>query len=272
MKNPAVSMLLGIFLLGAVSLLFVAKNANERLDKDLRMTKSNADSLLKVAGSFDAGIKRVKSQNDSLSVKNEELKKSLEQTGSKLAVKDGEIWRTKKAADETSKKYNDLVSSQKNSEKQIAALKALNDQFGKENKNLMSRFQSLTDDNKQLNDRLLFAIASAKDNILMESTNKRGKLDVKGKKVRKIVATLNLQSEMKNPAFRIFDPNGVPLPDEIGSFDIKRINEKSTNSLSGNSMKIELSYLLSKKIGPGLYKIEMLNENKHLGNLLVRFR
>jgi hypothetical protein len=64
----------------------------------------------------------------------------------------------------------------------------------------------------------------------------------------------------------------VQIPEQNGSFNLKSINETSMNSGWGNSMKIELTYLLSKKIGPGLYKIEMLNENKHVGNLLVRVR
>jgi hypothetical protein len=77
---------------------------------------------------------------------------------------------------------------------------------------------------------------------------------------------------MKSPTFRIFDPNGIQIPEQNGSFDLKSVNETSVNSGSGNSMKIELTYLLSKKIGPGLYKIEMLSENKHIGNFLVRLR
>ena len=272
MKNPAISILLGIFLLGSVSLLFIAKKANNTLDRDLKMIRLNADSLIKINGSFDADLKRMKGQNDSMEIKNDALKKSFTQTNSKLAAKDHELLQIKKVVDETNTKYNDLVSSQKDLEKQMAILKTQNNQLDHENKNLMSKTASLTDDNKQLNDQFLFALVLAKDNILVESTNKRGKLDAKGTKVKKIVAILNIQSEMKNPAFRIFDPNGVPLPDQIGSFNLKSIKEKSSNSLSGNSMKVELTYLLSKKIGPGLYKIEILNENKHVGNLLVRFR
>ncbi|HEV8513052.1 MAG TPA: hypothetical protein VGQ59_07230, partial [Cyclobacteriaceae bacterium] len=168
--------------------------------------------------------------------------------------------------------YNDLVTSQKDMNKEVATLKSMNDQLGKENQTLMSKAALLSDENIKLNDQLQFAMVSSKDNILIETMNKSGKLNLKGKKVRKIVASLNTHGEMKNPTFRIFDPNGVQLSELSGSFGLKKINESSTNSPSDNSMKIELTYLLSKKIGPGLYKIEMLNKNKHIGNLLVRFR
>jgi hypothetical protein len=131
---------------------------------------------------------------------------------------------------------------------------------------------TLGDAGKQLNDQLELARATTKDNILIETVTKSGQLNLKGKKVRKIIASLSMAREMKSPTFRIFDPGGIQLPEQNGSFELKSINEASANSPWGNSMKIELTYLLSKKVGPGLYKIEMLNENKHVGNLLVRFR
>jgi len=74
---------------------------------------------------------------------------------------------------------------------------------------------------------------------------------------------------MKSPGFKIFDPNGATLSDQNGTFKLQL--SKESNSPTG-SMKMELTYLISKKIGPGLYTIEILNENKHMGNLLVRFR
>ena len=165
-----------------------------------------------------------------------------------------------------------MVAAQNDLNKQLATFKALNEQLGQDNKNLLSKNALLSDANQQLTEQLVIAKATAKDNILIESMTKRGKLNLKGKRVRKIVASLSMQSEMKNPTFRVFDPNGTQLSEQYGIFNLKRINETSANSPSVNSIKIELTYLLSKKIGPGLYKIEMLNENKHVGNLLVRFR
>jgi hypothetical protein len=265
-------MLLGVFLLGAVSLIFIAKKANNSLDADLKMTKSNADSLLKVTGSLDEGIKKVKGRNDSLSLKNGELEKSLARTNSKLAAKEGEIQKNKIATDEANKKYDNIVASQKDLNKQLVSLKTLNDQLGQENKNLTSKAATLSEKNNQLNDKLQFAMISTKDNVLIETTSKSGKLNLKGKKVRKIVASMNTHGEMKNPTFKIFDHNGVQLSEQTGSFSVKKSNESSADSPLGNTMKLELTYLPSKKIGPGLYKIEISNENKHIGNLLVRFR
>ncbi|MBI1767048.1 MAG: hypothetical protein HY015_01085 [Bacteroidetes bacterium] len=94
-------------------------------------------------------------------------------------------------------------------------------------------------------------------------------MNIRGKRVRKIITSLNVQSDMKKPSFKIFDSRGIQLPDLFGSFDLK--NVKETSSL-GSITKLELTYSLAKKIGPGIYKIEMLDENKHVGNLMVSFR
>jgi len=93
--------------------------------------------------------------------------------------------------------------------------------------------------------------------------------------VRKIIASLDVYGEMKNPAFRIFDPKGIPLYDQMGSFNFQILNDKQMpgGTLSiPKSTKIELTYSLKKKIGPGIYRIEMLNDNKHAGNILVNLR
>jgi hypothetical protein len=87
--------------------------------------------------------------------------------------------------------------------------------------------------------------------------------------VRKIFASMNIASDLKSPTFKIFDPYGTQLPEQYGLFDIKNTKETSA---SGSTTRLELSYMLSKKIGHGQYKIEILNENKHVGNLLISFR
>ena len=80
MRNPAVSILLAIFLLGSVSLLFVAKNANNGLDEDLKVTKSDLHSLMKIREHLDDEVNKFKSKSDSLALKNGALEKSLNQT------------------------------------------------------------------------------------------------------------------------------------------------------------------------------------------------
>ena len=60
----------------------------------------------------------------------------------------------------------------------------------------------MTADNRQLSDEVAAARLTSKDNILIESMTRNGKLNVKGKRVRKIFASLSVQSEMKSPTFK----------------------------------------------------------------------
>ncbi len=275
MKNPVAtitSAVLAIFLLGAGSLLFVAKKDNNDLFRDLTEARSKTDSLAKTSESLNKDLKIVTVKNDSLASKNGELEKSLSLTHTQLAARERDISKTHKTIEETNKKYNDLLSAQRTWEKESGDLKEANQKLGHENESLKNKIVLLADDNKKLNEQLVTAKTAAKDNILIETMTKSGQLNIKGRRVRKIVASFNVQNEMKSPTFRIYDPSGVPLPEQNGSFDLKSLNEPSANSASGGSMKIEVTYLLSKKIGSGLYRIEILNENKHVGNLLVRFR
>jgi hypothetical protein len=273
MRNPAVSILLTIFLLGSVSLLFIAKKDNSDLYRDLAVTRSNVDSLSKEKELLDNNLKKFIGKNDSLASKTKELEKSNTLTRNRLAAKERDIAKTNKITEETNKKYDDLLSTQKKWEKESTNLNDANAALGRENESLKNKVLLLTDDNIKLNEQLILAKSAAKDNILIEPMTRTGKLNLKGKKVKKIVASISLQNEMKSPTFRIFDPKGIQLSEQNGSFNLKRINETSMNSqVNSNSNKIELTYQVSKKIGPGLYKIEMLNENKHVGNLLIRFR
>src|SRR2546430_2841167 len=102
MKNVT-TIILAAFLVGALSLLFVAKRANTRLDKSLLSTRSQADSLLKQTESLDKSAKKFKGQSDSLAIKNQELQKTVAQSNSRLASKEREIL---KSNNEANKKWN----------------------------------------------------------------------------------------------------------------------------------------------------------------------
>jgi cell division protein FtsB len=264
MKSIVVNVILAMLLLGSGSMIFVAKNTNDNLDRDLIATRSKNDSLSKDKESLGNEVKKLNEKRDSLVSKNVEMNKLLAETTSNLAVRDRQIGRTQKATEEANKKYNALMATNKDLEKQLASLKKANAQLGEDNKSMTSKILLLTDDNKKLNDQLILAKATSKDNVLIETMTKNGTLNLKGKKVKKITASFTMQGKMQSPTFKMFDPNGTQLPDQSGSFDLK--------TSPGDPLKMELTYLLSKRIGPGLYRIEVLNENQHMGNLLVRFR
>ncbi len=270
--KSALNIILSLSLAGAVSLIFIAKDTKDNLDRHLKASLSNEDSLTKKSQSLEKESKKFKSEADSLASKNSEQQKTIGQANSKLFAMGREITNARKSVDEVNKKCVDL---QKDWEKQLAGFKSTSTQLQQDNKGLTDKLTELSETNNELTKELVIAHANSKDNILIQSMKKNGSLNVKGKKVRKIVTSLDVCGDLKNPAFRIFNPNGIPLSDQMGSFDYQTINDKPM--LGGGlsmpkSTKINLTYSLKKKIGPGIYRIEMLNDNKHAGNILVNLR
>src|SRR5689334_1943699 len=98
--KSALNIVLSLFLAGAVSLIFVAKNTKDNLDRHLKASLSKEDSLTNKSQSLEKESKKFKSKSDSLSSKSIDLEKTIEQTNSKLAVMRREISSTRKSVDE----------------------------------------------------------------------------------------------------------------------------------------------------------------------------
>ncbi|MBI1767049.1 MAG: hypothetical protein HY015_01080 [Bacteroidetes bacterium] len=178
MKNSITGIILVLALLGVGGLFFTIRKANT-LKQNLISAESKTDSLRKEAEFLGKDVKIFQGKTDSLTSKNQELEKSFTETNSKLTATQQEVWKNQKAIEESAKKYNELLATQKDWEKQMANLKTANAQLGQENKSLTSKVVLLLDSNKLLNDQLASARLASKDNILIESMTKSGKLNIR---------------------------------------------------------------------------------------------
>jgi len=266
MKNSVVSIILAALLVASGIFLAAARKSNSRLNNGLKDFMAKVDSLKSEGRVLNKQMDSLKLHSDSLSNKSNSLEKSLTQLKVVVAAKDQSYSRLNQSMTEAGKKNNDLLIQQKRLEGEISALKTSNLKLGTENKDITSKLALIQDSNKQLTDELAAAKLSVKDNIQISSLTKNGTLNVKGRKIKRIETSVSLPAETKSLSFKIFDPNGTELSDQIGTFTHKTTNE------NGKSMKLEITYLLSKKIGTGMYRIEILSENKHAGNLLMTFR
>jgi hypothetical protein len=211
---------------------------------------------------------QLKKRSDSLLEKNGALAKSLVQSNWRVSMKEKEVSASHEAADNATKKVDEMVDTKKKDDSQIRNLQSRADQLEREKNELNTKISLLMESNNRLNNLLV----SAKDNILLESFSKNGKLNLKGKKIRKLVATLSMPFELKKPAFKFFDLHGNQLSGQYGTFDFRSSTDANSTFGSGKPTRAELVYSLSKKLGPGTYRIEMLDSSKHIGNLLVSFR
>jgi len=265
----AVGLVVSMFVLGSVSLLYTAYKDNKNLDKSLVVNRRRADSLFTVNDSNLQRLQLLKTKMDSAAAKGNELIKSATQANARLGTMNREIERSQQAKDSANKKIEQLLASQSADGNHWKELKAKNDKLEKEKKDLDSRIMVLSTSNEQLNE----ALRIVKDNILIETFSQNGKLNVKGKRVKKIAATLSVPFELKKPNFKFFDSTGKLLTAEHCSFDFHSLYDASSTFAGGSKpAKVELSYSPLKKMSSGIYKIEMLDGNRHIGNLMVSLR
>jgi len=184
MKN-LLSIVLSAFLLGSISLLYVAKKDNDRFVKDFKVTKSKADSLLTATGTLQNDVTKANRRTDSLAIKNDELGKSLSQITITLTSREKEIRKNNKATQEAAKKYDDLFTLQKDGEKQLVNLKIINARLENDNKSLMLKLSSLTEANKQLNDELMAAKVARERQYSCRNYDQEWHVKFKGQKSKK---------------------------------------------------------------------------------------
>jgi hypothetical protein len=265
----AVGLVVSLFAIGSVSLLYTAYKDNKSLDRSLISARRRADSLDRLGDSIAQRAGALKTKVDSALAEANELKKSVAQAHASLNAKDKSIARSLQAVDTAKKKIEQLLASKKADANLLKELQSKNDQLEKEKKDLEARMIVMTESNDKLNN----ALFKVKDNILVETFSRSGKLNVKGKRVNKISATLAVPFELKHPIFKFFDPNGNLVPERNGSFNFHAVKDANSPFAGGyQSTKVELSYSLSQKLSRGTYKIEMLDGDRHIGNLMVSFR
>lgn len=265
----AVGIVVSIFVLGSAGLLYTAYKDNKSLDRSLINARRRADSFYTISDSTAQQARALKIRVDSANAGANELKKSIAQAHASLNAKDREIVRSHQAVDTANKKLETLLASQKAVENHLKELQSENDQLEEEKKDLDARIVVMTESN----DKLSNALFKVKDNILVETFSQSGKLNLKGKRVKKIAATLAVPFELKHPTFKFFDPSGNPVSDQNGSFDFHAVKDANSPFTGGyQSTKIELTYSLTKKLSRGTYKIEMLDGDRHIGTLMVSFR
>jgi hypothetical protein len=260
---------MSMFVLGSVSLLYTAYKDNKSLDRSLTATRHRADSLYLLNDSSLQRVQLLEAKLDSSSAGADKLKKSISVGQMILQAKNKELAWSKQAADSANRKIESLLALRKKDEGELKELQAKRVELEKGKKELEGRIIAITESNDKLSDVLF----NVKDNVWLETYSRNGKLNVKGKRVRKIAATLSVPFELKHPTGKFFDPTGKPIPDPGGSFDFHSVNDVNSTFAGGyQSTKIELSYSPSNQLGKGTYKIEVLDGSRHIGNLMVSFK
>jgi hypothetical protein len=269
MKSSIVSILLLVLLAGSGAFLIGGQNSLSQLSNELALSNSKRDSLSRESERLNARMILLKKRADSLAEKDNTLFVSLTKSKSLLFDEEKSIRKLNSEFVEMNKKCDFLLDRQKQEYRQMNLLASNNVKIGGENKELTAKLARLIEANNQLLAELSFAKQLEKDSIFIESRDKNDELCFFGNKIKKILITMCVSSDIKSPALKIFDPQGRPLPERAGQLTF---STSAINSFSKNLSKLKLTYLLTEKIDSGPYRMEIANNGKHIGTLLMKFR
>lgn len=271
--------LLVISLVGMVMLY----NSNGELQGNLNAERLKGESILSQKLILEKDLARFKSQIESLKGTNSELDKELARTSAQLAAKEAEFKKVQNESmslKQLKKQHNELLVMQKEWENSIASLKDKIQTLENEKNDLSKAIASLEERNKILSEDLHKSQLAFLDYSQLETLKKNGKLTASARNTKKLKATFEVPSNLKEISFKITDPSGKVLTEKEGTIASRIVADSKSYTASvasyaetaKNLRRMEMVYLTNKKLKPGTYKIEVLSENLYVSSLQVRLK
>lgn len=263
---------------------FQQYNVNADLQESLNKEKLNAESLLSQKLLLDKDIAKFKEQIESLKGINADIDRSLANVTKNLQKAEDDIRYIKRenATVRQVKKQNDeLIAVRKALEKSILELNSTLVQLQNEKVDLANKVAFLEQQNGQLVDDLQKAQIALFDQSQVESVKKNERLTVNARKTKKLNATFNVPSNMRDIGFRIYDPDGkIISTQDKGSLSFQTSDNNVLTASSKNdaqadrnpNKKVTMSFASKDKLKPGVYKIEILSEKLYVASMQVKLK
>ncbi|MEX1241830.1 MAG: hypothetical protein WEB30_19060 [Cyclobacteriaceae bacterium] len=259
------------------------KHINSSLEAGLQDQKLKSEALLSEKLLLEKDIQKMKDQLFALKGQNLDLDNLLKNASSKLENQESEYNRMKKENTSLAqiKKQREELSALRNQlENELQNLKSEYADLEARNEELSSVVASLQDRNRILTDDLNRAAFAAVDQSQIQALRgKSEKLTVSAKRTRKLIASFEVPASLKNLSFRIRDSKGNTLDQNHGTIastsvpSDKNLTASIDSEVLGNRLqKVEMVYIPKEKLKTGLYTVEILNENLHVGSLKVKLK
>ena len=256
------------------------RSVNSSLQAGLAKERLNSESLLSEKLLLEKEIDRTKSQLSSLKGQNQELDNLFKSTSAKLNQQESDYLRMKKenaSLAQIRKQRQDLIALQHQLESELQNLRASYSTLESQNKELNTLVASLEERNLSLaNDLTRAMFASVDHSQLQAIRGKAAKATVKASRTKKLIANFEAPANLKNLSFRIIDAQGTVMTQKDGTIAIAATPSEASYVASSDSargkgyQKIEMVFTPSKKLKKGLYTVEILNVNLHVGSLKVK--
>ena len=284
LKSPkAIAMVTTALFVGSLFWLANTRRVNVLLETDLKEQSLKAESLLSEKLLLQKEIDRFKDQLFSMKDQNRELTALSEKATAQLKRQEADFNRMKKenmSLTQVRKQRLELTALKSQLENELQLLKASYADLQNQNQELNTTVAALQERNRILTEDLGRAMFAAVDYSRVEANKgKSDRLTVKAKRTRKLIANFEVPANFKNLRFRIVNDKGVALTEQDGLYSTSITPSEKTfiasadTEIEGQKLQnVELVYVPKAKLKPGVYTIEILNENLYVESLKVRLK
>jgi predicted nucleic acid-binding Zn-ribbon protein len=287
LKSPKTAAIAAtIIFIGLASFLAMEINVNDSLKNDLDAEKLKSEQILSEKLALEKNIQKFRAELKSLEGKNSGLDNIIKETTVKLDKKEQEIKNLNKQNSSLfkfKKQYEELALIRNQLDQQIADLNATIRTLRTDNEGLNKTIIALQLKNKDLLDEnSSLRVASFNEGRIETVRGSKDKLTVSSKKTQKLNAIFNVPASTGELNFKIIDSNGKMLGTKEGGISSRVIENNTSGSYTAgvNSAitpntamkKIEMEYIPKEKLSPGIYTVEVLDKNLHIGSLQVRLK
>jgi hypothetical protein len=273
------AVLIALLLLGLVFAL--VRNSKEK--NNLRSEKLNSERLFSEKSAVQSELDRLKNDFSVLKEQSDSSVQLLNNTEAKLTEAERRLRTLSGQYAAKSKEASEEYQRQKEAlEKEYSELKSSYDNLMSQNGDLQSRLASMQAQTNDLAEKLKLMDTFDSDNFQVYGS--RGKNDrpvVCARRVKKININFEVpQSLAEAISFNIVTPSGTTISSDDKSLswifpvDVRDLTA-SLSPVSAEfeqSKRVTLTYAPKEKLNSGEYKIQIMSDNKNIGNCRIILR
>lgn len=265
-------------ILGGTYFFLATKNLNSRLNAELlhsELLLSEKLALEKNSVAYENEINRLK-------IRHVVLDESIAQMQLEIDEKEAAIRRAereKRSVKLLNSQLAELELKKNESESVVGKMKELVRKLTDEKNAIDQSMSGLQEENKQLRNEMKELRSSSADHFLAETTNRRDRQTVVARRTKKIKVNFKVPEKMASTiSVKVIPPDGKVLEGTENGIAHRIVNNENKFTASLNSgvvnelKEIELTYEPTLKPLAGIYRIEVFNNEKYVGNLNVKLR
>ena len=257
---------------------------NRSLKKDLQGEKIKSEALFSEKLMLDKSLVKFKDDLNSMKGKNNQLDKQIEDIKQQLAKKEAEVKKliADNASYQTLKiKYKELEILKNKLNEELSAQKLAYENLRLQNQSLNDQLAETLFEKEKLFDNNTILKAMAGNNYRIEAVRgKSDKLTIKARRTQKLIVTFDLPNDVGNNInFKLITPEGNEFASKDNKSASIKITENSDNFYASlkemgkiGTKRVEMFYIPTEKLGKGLYKFDVYDNNTYIGSTQLRLK